>query len=125
MIRKILLLGLAGAAGTLTRYTLAGAVQRLAGSSFPFGTFAVNMAGCLLFGLVWGVLENRAGLSGEWRLVALVGFMGAFTTFSSYMYETAALLRVGQIVLAAANVAGQSAAGLGLMLLGMALGRLI
>lgn len=125
MVRKILLLSLAGAAGTLARYSLAGIVQRLSGSDFPFGTFAVNMAGCLLFGLVWGVLENRAGLSGEWRLVALVGFMGAFTTFSSYMYETAALLRVGQILLATANVAGQTAAGLGLMLLGMALGRLI
>ncbi len=125
MIRKILILTLSGAAGTLCRYGLAGFVQRLSGSDFPFGTFAVNMAGCLLFGLVWGLLENRAGFSGEWRLAALTGFMGAFTTFSTYMFETSALLRLGQTALALANVAGQSLLGLGLVLAGTALGRLL
>lgn len=125
MIRKILILALSVAAGTLCRYGLAGLVQRLSGSDFPLGTFAVNMAGCLAFGLVWGLLENRAGFSGEWRLAALTGFMGAFTTFSTYMFETAALLRLGQTVLALANVAGQSLLGLGLVLAGTALGRLI
>ncbi len=125
MILKILILALSGAAGTLCRYGLAGFVQRLSGSDLPLGTFAVNMAGCLAFGLVWGLLENRAGFSGEWRLAALTGFMGAFTTFSTYMFETAALLRLGQTVLALANVAGQSLLGLGLVLAGTALGRLI
>ncbi len=125
MIRKLIILALAGAAGTLCRYWLAGAVQKLCGSDLPVGTFAVNMAGCLLFGLVWGLLENRAGLSGEWRLAALTGFMGAFTTFSTYMFETAALLRLGQTLAAVANVAGQSALGLCCVLAGMALGRLL
>jgi CrcB protein len=75
------------------------------------------------FGLVWALLENRAGFSGGWRLAALTGFMGAFTTFSTYTFETPALLRLGQT--APANVAGRSLLGLGLVLAGTALGRLI
>ncbi|MEF2145894.1 MAG: fluoride efflux transporter CrcB [Desulfovibrionaceae bacterium] len=121
---KLLALALGGAAGTLSRYWLSGFAQRLFGSSFPFGTFAVNMTGCLLFGLVWGFFENRTGISTEFRLLLLTGFMGAFTTFSTYMFETAALLRHCQLMLLLANVAGQSLIGLCLVLAGMALGRM-
>jgi CrcB protein len=124
-VTKIFVLALGGAAGTLSRYWLSGAAQRLFGASFPAGTFAVNMAGRLLFGLLWGLFENRIGFSPELRLLLLTGFMGAFTTFSTYMFESAALLRSGQHLLLVANVAGQSLLGLTLVLAGMALGRLI
>lgn len=125
MLTKILYLSLGGAAGTLSRYWLSGVAQRLAGGSFPAGTFAVNMAGCLLFGAVWGFFENRMLPGSEVRLLVLTGFMGAFTTFSTYMFETASLVKYGQIAMAMANVVGQSVAGLALVLAGMALGRLL
>ncbi|GAB7022680.1 hypothetical protein JCM12178A_12380 [Salidesulfovibrio brasiliensis] len=125
MVKKILLIALGGAAGTLCRYYVSGFAQRLAGAGFPAGTFAVNMLGCLLFGAVWGFFENRIGLGGELRLLLLTGFMGAFTTFSTYMFETAQLVKGGQIVMAALNAGGQVAAGLVLVLGGMALGRLL
>ena len=125
MFTKILYLSAGGAAGTLSRYWLSGVAQRLAGSGFPLGTFAVNMLGCLLFGAVWGVFENRMLPGSEMRLLVLTGFMGAFTTFSTYMFETAELVKYGQMALALLNVVGQSVAGLVLVLAGIALGKLL
>lgn len=125
MLTKILYLSLGGVAGTLSRYFLSGVVQRLAGGSFPAGTFAVNMVGCLLFGAVWGFFENRLLPGSEVRLLVLTGFMGAFTTFSTYMFETAELVKSSQAALALVNVVGQSVAGLVLVLAGIALGRIL
>ncbi len=109
----------------MSRYWLSGAVQRLAGTSFPLGTFAVNMLGCLLFGAVWGFFENRLLPGSEIRFLFLTGFMGAFTTFSTYMFETAELVKLRQMLMALLNVVGQSLAGLILVLIGIALGRLL
>jgi len=125
MLTKYIYLALGGAAGTLSRYWLSGVAQRLAGSAFPLGTFAVNLLGCLLFGTVWGFFENRLLPGSEVRLLILTGFMGAFTTFSTYMFETAELVKFGQMAMAAVNVIGQSLAGLVLVLCGIALGRLL
>lgn len=124
-MNKLLFIALGGAAGTLSRYWLSGLAQRLLGTTFPYGTFAVNMTGCLLFGAVWGFIENRLALSAEFRLLALTGFLGAFTTFSTYMFESAAMLKLGQYTLLFANVIGQSVLGLALVILGTALGRLL
>ena len=124
-MRTILFLALGGAAGTLSRYWLSGLSHRIFGSGFPFGTMAVNLLGCLLFGTVWGLFESRVYLGAEARLFALTGFLGAFTTFSTYMFESAGLLRGGQLVLALVNMAGQTLAGLALVLTGLALGRLL
>lgn len=125
MLTKILYLCLGGAAGTVSRYWLAGLAQRLAGGSFPLGTFAVNMFGCLLFGAVWGFFENRLLPGSEVRLLVLTGFMGAFTTFSTYMFETAELVKHHQMALMILNVVGQSTLGLLLVFAGIALGRLL
>ena len=125
MLTKLIYLSLGGAAGTLSRYWLSGVAQRLAGSAFPYGTFAVNILGCLLFGTVWGFFENRLLPGSEVRLLMLTGFMGAFTTFSTYMFETAELVKFGQMAMALVNVVGQSLAGLALVMLGIALGRLL
>lgn len=125
MLMKLLYLCAGGAAGTLSRYWLSGVAQRLAGGSFPLGTFAVNMVGCLFFGAVWGFFENRLLPGSELRLLCLTGFMGAFTTFSTYMFETAELAKYGQMALALLNVVGQSVVGLILVLAGIALGRLL
>lgn len=116
-------LSLAGAAGTLARFGLSGLVQRAAGGTFPWGTATVNALGCFLFGVVWMAAEERLVISGETRLVILSGFMGAFTTFSTFAFETAALLRDAQWIAAGVNFAGQNLLGLALMFAGLAVGR--
>jgi fluoride exporter len=122
---KLAWLAGAGAVGTLARYWLSGFVQQLHESGLPFGTLAVNLLGCLLFGLVWTLAEDRLLVSGETRIVALVGFMGAFTTFSTYAFETTAMLRDAEWGVAAANVLAQNVLGVGAILVGNALGRLV
>ncbi len=119
--QNLLLMAGAGGAGALCRYGLAGLVQRLAGARFPVGTLAVNLLGCLLFGLLWGWLEGRVGFSTQTRTVVLTGFMGAFTTFSTFAFETATLLQAGQLAAAVLNVVVQSVAGVLLVIAGMAL----
>lgn len=124
MLQKYLILCLAGSAGTLSRYWVGGFVQRMAGDSFPLGNFLVNLTGCLLFGLVYALVENRSGLPGDMRLFLLTGFMGAYTTFSSYMFESVALMQHGQWLAAGLNIAGQTVLGVGCIIGGLALGRL-
>lgn len=120
---KLLLIAAAGGAGTLARYALSLAVQRSAPGVFPWGTLAVNVAGCLLFGVVWALAEDRMAIGGETRAVLLIGFMGAFTTFSSFAFETAQLMRDGEWALAAANAAAQNLCGIAALVLGWWAGR--
>ena len=121
--QKILWLGLAGAAGALARYALATAVQRWCGVRFPWGTFVVNVVGCFVFGLVWTLAEERDWIPAGARLVALTGFLGAFTTFSTFAFETGALMREADWAAAAANFAGQNVLGIAALFAGAALGR--
>jgi CrcB protein len=124
MLRRTILLMLAGASGTIARYWLSGFVQR-SSPYFPWGTLAVNGSGCFLFGLVWTLAEERMLISGETRIVLLVGFMGAFTTFSTYMFETRQMIAASEWMLGAANFAIENLAGFILLILGIALGRFI
>ena len=122
---KLLCLALAGAIGTLARYWISGGVNRAAGIGFPWGTVAVNLIGCFLFGLIWSLAEERAVLSANARLILLVGFMGALTTFSSFAGDTMGLLRDSQYLTAFANITLQNIAGLTLLWLGIVTGRLV
>ena len=122
-MRRLLLLSAAGVGGTLARYWLSGAVQRMTNAGFPWGTLAVNGAGCFLFGLIWALAEERLLISGETRLILLVGFMGAFTTFSTYVFETRQMLTASEWLLGATNFTIENIAGMGLLLLGITLGR--
>jgi len=124
MIRKLILLALAGALGTLARYGLAGFVQRLNGVSFPWGTLAVNLTGCFLAGVLWTVFEDRWAVSAETRTVVLLGFMGAFTTFSALILETGALVRSAEWTYAAANMAMHNGLGFLALWVGAAIGRM-
>ena len=123
MITKLAWLAGAGALGTLARYGLAGLVQRLHQSEFPWGTLAVNALGCFAFGIVWTLAEERLVIGGETRAILLIGFMGAFTTFSTYAFETSAMLRDAEWMLAAANALAQNVLGVVAFFLGVALGR--
>jgi CrcB protein len=126
MLTKLLLLAAAGALGTLARFGLSGLVYWLCGSAFPWGTFAVNVLGCFLFGLIYPLAEDdRLLITGEQRLIILTGFMGAFTTFSTLIFETGQHLEGSQWWYAAANLGGQLAIGLGCFFVGQMLGRLL
>ena len=123
-MQKLLLIGVAGAFGALARYLLGGLVQRYVGATFPWGTFVVNVLGAFLFGLIWSLVEQRLVIGPEARIIALSGFLGAFTTFSSFMFETTMLIGAAQWSLALLNIGGQIVLGLTAMFLGLALGRL-
>ena len=125
MLVKLVCLAGAGAAGTLARYGLAGLVQRHAGAAFPWGTLAVNTLGCFLAGLVWSLAEERGLFSAETRVIMLIGFMGAFTTFSTFALETDLLLRDAQWARALANLLLQNSLGLSALLLGLFAGRTV
>lgn len=124
-MQKLLLIGLAGALGALTRYGLSSFVQRYSGFTFPVGTLVVNLLGTFLFGFIWSLVEQRLVISVETRVVILSGFLGAFTTFSSFMFETSALVGDGQWGYALLNVAAQIILGMVAIFLGLAAGRAI
>ena len=125
MIQKLLLLMLAGAIGTLARYGLSGLVQRMAGADFPWGTVAVNLTGCFLAGLVWTLAEYRLDIGGQTRAILLIGFMGAFTTFSTYVFETSAFIHDAEWLCAFGNIALQNGIGVIAVFGGYAVGRMI
>ena len=120
---KFIYLGLAGAAGTLARYWVTEAAKTGVAGSVPWGTWAVNIVECFLYGLIWVLAEERQLVSAQFRFFALAGFMGAFTTFSTYMFETVDLMRLGSVLPAALNFAGQNLVGLLAVLGGMAIAR--
>jgi CrcB protein len=123
MIQKFFFLALAGALGTLARSGVVVLSQRLLGLRFPWGTLLVNLLGCLLFGLLWTLAEERGRIGPELRTVALVGFMGAFTTFSSFVNDTVGLAQSGRTGAALFNLALQNVLGIACFLAGAYLAR--
>lgn len=123
-MKYLLWIAVAGAAGTLARFFVAGWAQQLGGTRFPWGTLAVNLAGCFLFGLIFALIEDRTAISERVRHIALIGFMGAFTTFSTFGFETVNFLREHQWWLAVANILAQNVGGILCVLLGLAVARL-
>jgi len=115
-------LAVMGAFGTIARYGLDGLVLRLCGTRFPWGILAVNALGCFLFGLIYPLAEERLLISGETRLIILTGFMGSFTTFSTFTFQSAEFLRESQWFSAGANIVGQIVLGLVCMFGGLAIG---
>ncbi len=125
MLTKLVLIAASGAAGALARFGLGGLVARIYGGTFPAGTFAVNLVGCFLFGLIWPLAEERLLISSETRTIILVGFIGSFTTFSTLVFETGELLRDSEWALALVNMGGQILLGLVGLIAGMAIGKTI
>lgn len=85
-----------GAVGSLTRYVLGTEIMARLGGRFPFGTGFINITGSFLIGFAMTFLAERADLSPNWRFLIVVGFLGGYTTFSSYQWETLALVRGGE-----------------------------
>ena len=93
---RIALLIVFGTAGTLARYGLQGLVQQRTGPTFPWGTLVVNVAGCFLLGGIAEYALTHLTIPPEWRIGITVGFFGAFTTFSTFSWETVKLLEDGE-----------------------------
>ncbi len=125
MGNRLVLLAVAGSVGTLCRYWLGDIMHRLCGASFPWGTLTINVVGCLLFGFVWSLADERMLISPEARIVILTGFMGAFTTFSTYAFESAQMLKDADWLRAFANIALENVVGIAAVFLGFVSGRLV
>ncbi|HEX6030948.1 MAG TPA: fluoride efflux transporter CrcB [Tepidiformaceae bacterium] len=117
---------IAGAmAGAPLRYFVQGRVQDATGITFPWGTLVVNVTGCLLIGILLTLAEERDVLSREARLLLVVGFLGSYTTFSTFGWETVALLRDNDIARAGGNVVLSTIGGLVGVWLGIILARTV
>lgn len=118
-MRNILLVGAGGFLGSVARYyATAFAVHLSPGSRFPLGTLVVNVAGCLLMGLLAGIAEQAQVMSAGTRLFLLTGLLGGFTTYSAFAWETYALGRDHLVTTALANVALQLFLGVGAVMAG-------
>lgn len=106
-----------GSIGALLRYSLSGWVVK----KFPLGTLAVNVAGCLLIGLIVGSLQEKDWLSPAWRHFLIIGLLGSLTTFSTFGYQSVELVYDGDYGLAALNVLGNVIVGFAAVALGLML----
>ena len=121
-MRTVVGIGVAGCLGALARYGLEGLVSRRAGA-FPWGTFVVNVSGSFLLGVVAIVLGERVAVAPWLRATVAIGFLGAYTTFSTLSLESYRLLETRSYALAGANLLGSAAAGLAALYGGVVLGR--
>ena len=122
---KFLNLIIGGAAGTIARYLLAGFVYRLAGATFPYGTLVVNISGCFILGFLVSLADKKFILGPDARILLMIGFCGAFTTFSTLIFESDNLLRNGQAIRAFTNIFVSVILGLILFRVGSLLGEVI
>ena len=125
MMRQLLAVAAGGAAGAVMRWLMASGIQRMAGGAFPWGTFVVNALGSFLLGFLFVWLIERSSASELMRLALTVGFLGAFTTFSTYSLESIRLLQEGAFTLAFGNIIGQVVLCLMLVWLGVQLARVV
>ena len=117
-------IALGGAAGALSRYVVDDVVTRATGTSFPLGTLVINISGSFAVGVLFALVTERAVLPADIRAPVMIGFLGAYTTFSTFGSETYELTELGHWGLAVGNVALSAAAGVAAVALGQALGRL-
>jgi len=125
MMRQLLAVAVGGAAGAVMRWLMASGIQRMAGGAFPWGTLAVNALGSFLLGFLFVWLIERSSASELMRLALTVGFLGAFTTFSTYSLESIRLLQEGAFTMAFGNIVGQVILCLILTWLGVQLARVL
>ena len=119
---QCMVIGLAGFAGSLARFGVSSLCGRWFGTAFPVGTLVVNLSGSLLLGWFLAVIDHRWMVSETTRVAIAVGFVGAFTTFSTLMYESSALMEGGAMNKAMANLIGNLLLGLICVKIGLWLG---
>jgi CrcB protein len=119
MSRIFLLIGAGGFIGSIARYATASWLTKLFPSAFPYGTFAANIIGCLIIGIVYGLSERFSWLTPEWRFFLATGLCGGYTTFSSFAYENIQLFQQGFYLTFAAYSISSFALGLGAAFAGL------
>lgn len=120
-MQKYLLIALGGALGSVARYWVGSTVGGRIGARFPFGTLVVNITACAIIGFALTWFGERAEISGAWRYFVAVGFIGAYSTFSTYEWETLSSLRSGAFALASIYALGSVVLGLAATWCGAAL----
>jgi CrcB protein len=121
----LILIGVGGFAGAMSRYLIDGFVTDRTAGSFPWGTLVVNATGSFILGLLFALTTERAILPAEIRGPVLIGFIGAYTTFSTYMLESWGLIESGSYGPAMANLGGSVVIGLAAVAAGLLIGRAI
>ena len=124
-MRDIVLVAVGGSIGAVGRWAVSGLVHRVAGAGFPWGTLAVNVVGSLLMGFILGLALESEVVPPALRLTLTAGFLGAFTTFSTFSYETMRLFEDGAVRLGVANVLVSVVLGLAAAWGGVWLSRLV
>jgi len=124
-VHKYLLIGSGGFAGAMARYWMGTFVTQRMGLRFPFGTFLVNISGCFLIGFFMYLLAERGVLDAHWLYIIVVGFIGAYTTFSTFEYETMRALQDGQFGVGLLYVASSVLAGFIMVWLGAQAAKLL
>ena len=125
-ILQMLVVGAGGFLGSILRYIISGLSYRfIPHASFPYGTLVVNVLGCFFIGLLSGLAESRQIFSPNFRLFVMLGFLGGFTTFSTFGYETYALMRDMESVRATVNICLHIALGLMAVLFGQMMVRFL
>lgn len=124
-IMKILLVMLGGSIGALSRYAVSLLAAKFFGTRFPWGTLAVNLSGCFLIGLAFALAERGLSIMNpSMRLFFVTGYLGALTTFSTFGLETVNSMREGTYLVTVANLLSNNVLGVGLVFLGIFVGRL-
>lgn len=119
-MQKYLLIALGGALGSIARYWVGATIINRMGTRFPWGTLVINLTACVVIGFSVTFLTRRADLSPAWRYLVPIGFVGAYSTFSTYEWETLSLIRSGTFPLAAVYALGSLVLGLAATWCGMA-----
>ena len=122
IIKKILAVGVGSFIGGAARYLVSLGMKGI-GKGFPWATLAVNLVGCLMIGLLWGLLSRNAAENTSWGLFLTVGLCGGFTTFSTFSKEALAMLQTGQMWGFASYIAISVLAGIALVALGYYIAR--
>jgi CrcB protein len=120
---RVVWIGVAGFAGAVSRYSVEGWVSQRSRGAFPWGTFVVNVSGCFVLGFLFTLLTDRFLPHPTVRSAVTIGFLGAYTTFSTFAFETMRLAEDGARLLAATNVVASVVAGLAAVYAGVWLGR--
>ncbi len=124
-MQKYLLIAVGGAFGSIARYWVGSSIAGRMGIKFPYGTLIVNLTACVIIGFSMTYLSRRAELSSAWRFLIPVGFIGAYSTFSTYEWETLTSLRAGAFAIAALYAIGSLILGLIAVWGGSLLGELV